>query len=109
MSIEKELVEASGFSPRKNYQRQDYLAALARAVNEIEEDKFDAMSTDAQDWFNDAVRALNKKTTLPEFADATTEAEVAEVEDGAGSAEEAADTEPEDSDDEDEPEAKQPP
>lgn len=71
--VQKELVEAAGFEPTKNYQRQDYLAALARAVNEIPEEDFDGLSVEAQDWFNAAVKALNKKQELPEFPDAEAE------------------------------------
>src|SRR5258707_2352470 len=67
--IEQELVQASAFEPRRDYERQDYLAALARAINEVAEEDFDALSVEAQDWFNDAVRALNKKQLLPEFPD----------------------------------------
>jgi hypothetical protein len=78
-AIEQELVEATGFEPTKNYERQDYLAALARAVNDIEEADFDGLTVDAQDWFNAAVKALNKKQELPDFPDAETEAEVEEA------------------------------
>ncbi len=85
--IESELVETSGFKPGKKYQRQDYLAALTRAVNELDEVDFDGLSIEAQDWFNDAVRAINKKVDLPDFPDSN----------GAGEAddEEASDEEPE--------------
>src|SRR5258706_13719697 len=68
--IEKELVDTASFEPRRDYERQDYLAALARAINEVSEDEFDCLSVEAQDWFNEAVRALNKKQDLPEFHDA---------------------------------------
>ena len=76
--IETELVEAAGFEPTRDYERQDYLAALARAVNEVEEATFDNLSVEAQDWFNSAVKALNKKQDLPEFPDADDEAEAEE-------------------------------
>lgn len=76
-AIEAELVEASGFEPRRNYERQDYLAALARAIDTMEEDDYDKLSTEAQDWFNEAVKAMNKKKDLPEFPDAATETEAA--------------------------------
>lgn len=67
--IEKELVNVASFKARRDYERQDYLAALARAINEVGEDEFDGLSVEAQDWFNDAVRALNKKQELPDFPD----------------------------------------
>ena len=81
--IETELVEASGFEPTKNYARQDYLAALARVVNDMDEKDYDNLTVEAQDWFNAAVRALNKKQDLPEFAD------VAEDDDGEAESEES--------------------
>lgn len=67
--IQEELVKASGFEATKNYERQDYLGALLRAVNDIDEATFDDLSVDAQDWFNAAVKALNKKKDLPDFPD----------------------------------------
>ena len=101
-AIEKELVEASSFEPRKNLERQDYLASLARAINEVPEDEFDALSTEAQDWFNDAVRALNKKKDLPDFPDlAEADDEEAQSDDGASSDEEPDSTEETDSDSDD--------
>src|SRR6478736_5488027 len=74
-AIETELVKASDFEPSKKYERQDYLAALARRVNELEEDQYDELSIEAQDWFNAAVRSLNKKQDLPEFPDVEAAAE----------------------------------
>jgi hypothetical protein len=82
--LQKELVSASGFEPTKNYDRQNWLAALARQVNELPEVEFDALSVEAQDWFNEAVKALNKKKDVPDFEDAeeTEAAADAEAEEG---------------------------
>jgi len=68
--LQDELVKASGFEPTKNYDRQNWLAALARSVNELPEEDFDGLSVEAQDWFNEAVKALNKKKDVPDFPDA---------------------------------------
>lgn len=71
MTIENELLEATKFQQRRAYaDRQDYLAALARAVDHIEDDIYDALSNEASDWFNAAVRAMNNKKKIAEFADA---------------------------------------
>lgn len=91
-ALETELVEASAFEPTKNYERQDYLAALARALNEVDEDVFDELSVDAQDWFNAAVKAINKKQDIPDFPDA----EEAEADDSEGEADDNTDDESED-------------
>ena len=81
--LQDELVKASGFEPTKNYDRQNWLAALARSVNELPEEDFDGLSVEAQDWFNEAVKALNKKKEIPDFADAeeTEETEEATADD----------------------------
>lgn len=71
MSIESELVEATGFEARKNYEdRQDYLAALARSVNDLDEEAYDTLSNEAVEWFNAACRALNNKKDIEDFEDA---------------------------------------
>lgn len=69
-AIEKELTEATGFVPRKNYpDRQDYLAAIARAVDGLEDVDFEGLSTEAAEWFNAAARALSAKKVIVDFAD----------------------------------------
>jgi len=93
--IQTEIVDATGFEPTKNYERQDYLAALARAANDLDTDDFDALSVDAQDWFNSAVKALNKKEELPEFPDVDENAEPeGEEEQTAEDADEEVEAEP---------------
>lgn len=68
MSVEQEIIETVGFEPRRNYKdRQDYLAALARSVDQAEDEDFDKLPKEAVDWFNAAVRAINKKEELPDF------------------------------------------
>ena len=74
-AIEQELIEACEFDPPRKYDdRQDHLAALARAINKIKDVDFDALSVDAAEWFNDAVRALKEKRDIPEFGDFEEEA-----------------------------------
>src|SRR5580765_3534987 len=93
--MEQELVEASGFEPTKDYERQDYLAMLARAMNEAasaDETSYDNLSVDAQDWFNLAIKAMNKKQEIPDFPDAVdveVEEEESDAEEADGDTEEA--------------------
>lgn len=69
--IEKELLDAAEFKPKKKYDnRQDYLAALARATIAIDDAVFDKLSDPAADWSNDAVKAIREKKPLPDFPDA---------------------------------------
>lgn len=68
--IEQELTEASEFDTDKKYKnRQDYLAALVRAVDRIDEEVFDNLSDEAADWLSNAVKAMNKKEDIEEFED----------------------------------------
>jgi len=70
MSVEEELIEASDFKPRRNYSnRQDYLAALARAVDQLGDPELDALSREAGEWFYAAAEAINAKTDIPDFED----------------------------------------
>lgn len=70
MSIEKELIEASAFQARRSYvDRQDYLAALTRAVDMLDQDRFDTLSNEAVDWVNAAAKAIRNKRMIAEFSD----------------------------------------
>lgn len=68
MTIEQELLAATGFEPKRKYpDRQDYLAALARATNQLEDDAFDKLSEAAVDWFNAAAKGIGNKRDIEEF------------------------------------------
>jgi hypothetical protein len=68
--IEKDILEVTQFEPPRKYDdRQDYLAALCRALNKLEDIDFNSLSDDSNKWFNDAVRAMNNRKDLPEFPD----------------------------------------
>lgn len=83
--IELELVKLSGFTPTKDYKRrQDYLAALARTVdqhlNDLTAEKADKVFDDLDEatakWFNAACRAVSNKKVIPDFDDEVSSAEV---------------------------------
>ena len=68
--IEQELIDATGFVPRRSFtDNQDYLAALARAINELSDIDFDGLSSEAADWFNKATRCINNKKDILPFPD----------------------------------------
>src|SRR5258708_3691996 len=66
--IEQELVSVAQFVPEKRYRkRQDYLAALMRAVCDLPDPMFDELSDEAADWSCQAVDAFKAGTALPDF------------------------------------------
>lgn len=65
--LEQELIDASSFRVKRFANRQDYLAALARAVQEIDDDAFDDISNKAVDWFNAACDAINSNEDIADF------------------------------------------
>ena len=90
MSIEQELVEATDFQPTRKFDnRQDYLAALARKVDALEQDEFDELTNESVNWFNNAARCMRNKRAIPDFADAGEEAFEVQSEEVKPSEEEA--------------------
>lgn len=70
--IETEIAEATKFKPPKGGypNRQDHLAALARASNKLTDDEFDELSDDAANWLSTAIKALNARAEIEDFEDA---------------------------------------
>jgi len=68
-AIEQEVIDATKFNGKRYKERQDYLAALVRAVDGMDEDDYDNLTDKAADWFTDAAKALNAKHTIPDFED----------------------------------------
>lgn len=67
-AVEQELVEATQFVPEKKYRkRQDYLAALMRAVCDLPDPEFDKLSDEAVDWSYRSVDAHRAGQELPDF------------------------------------------
>lgn len=124
-SIERELIKACEFKPRKKYNdRQEYLRAILVAANKLSDDDFDLLSDDAANWVDACIRVHNahKNEDLPDFdeADEPEGAEdgeedegpdedeaaddEAEADDGDDDADEADDESGASTEDEDEPE-----
>lgn len=66
ISIEQELVEATGVTPRKRENRPNFLARLVSKAQELSDDDWMKLSDEAQDYVNDAQTAINTKAELPE-------------------------------------------
>jgi len=69
--IETEIAKATKFKPPKGGypNRQDHLAALARASNKLTDDEFDELSDDAANWLSTAIKALNARAEIEDFED----------------------------------------
>lgn len=68
--IENKVIEATGFAPTKRFKdRQDYLAALAIATEQIEDAEFEELPDEVVEWINAAVRARKTRRNIPEFPD----------------------------------------
>lgn len=75
--IERELIELTNFKPIKKYEKkQDYIAALARLVDQLSDRDFDKLSKEAVDWFNAAAIAISRKMVIPDFTDAVPSSEM---------------------------------
>jgi hypothetical protein len=101
-AIEKELLEVTGFKPKKNISREDYLTGIFRLANKLSDDEFDELSADVQDWMNAAGEAVNSRESVPEFPDVETEeSDDPEDEEASSDEDEDAEIEGETSDDDD--------
>lgn len=65
--VERELVEICNFDGSKYKTRQNYLAALARAIEKIPGEDFDNLTDDAADWYNAAADAISEKKEIDDF------------------------------------------
>ena len=68
--IQLELMEATGLKAVRNEDRQDLIKRIMKDVGALSEKAWEALSGEAQDWFNAAADAQNaKKKVLPDFPD----------------------------------------
>lgn len=71
--IEAALAKATGLEQDKGEKRQTWLTRLAKAVGKLEDKEWDALSSEAQDWFNTNADARNKAKKadkdLPDFTE----------------------------------------
>lgn len=66
--IEKEILKATGEAAQKRKEDGDaYRTRLVKAMHKLDDDEWEELSEQAQEWFNDAAEANNDKKQLPDF------------------------------------------
>ena len=101
-AIEKELVKVTGLKKKKGEKDQKWLARLAKAAAGLDEEVWEELDEDTQEWVNAATTALNDKDDIPAF-DALEDEDDDEDDDSDDEDEDDdEDDEDEDEDDEDE-------
>lgn len=68
-AIKKALVAATGIEAKRGEDDEDFKVRLIKAVADLDDKSWDKLSTEAQDWFNDAADAYKSKKALPPFGD----------------------------------------
>ncbi len=63
--MENDLVKVTGVKPERD--RAAFLKKLTKAALTMEEDKWEALSTDAQEWVNSNARAIKANKPLSDF------------------------------------------
>lgn len=70
MSIRTVLESITGITRKENEGEQDYLLRLiVKADKKITDEIFNELDEETQDWFNDAVEAVEMGTSIPWFTD----------------------------------------
>jgi hypothetical protein len=83
-AVEKELIKVTKVKADRFEDRQDFLAALLKAMDKLTDDEFDNLSDEAAEWHTKkAVPAMNKKKPIPDFVEAEAEADEAPADDDA--------------------------
>jgi len=79
-AVEKEVSAITKLKVTQYDDRQDFLAAVARALDKVKEDIYDNLSEEAYQWHKAAADALVAKEELPDF-DGSLPSEAEEAED----------------------------
>jgi len=72
MSLEQELLDATGLKQDKFPNRRKLLEAIVRVINKLPEDEYDDLTDPAIEWYEASVKAMNKDKSPPEFPDLET-------------------------------------
>lgn len=67
--IEKELLGATKLKVKKGEERQAYLVRLCKAVAKVNDDTWEQLSTEAQEWNNGAAEQIKAGDKLDDFPD----------------------------------------
>lgn len=71
--IQQELAASTEVTKKRGQDDQEYLKALIKATSDLADAQWNKLSTEAQDWFNEAADAMNSKKDIPAFPDAVKE------------------------------------
>lgn len=71
--ILKQLCEVTEVNQKRGEDEADFKKRLIQAISELNDEDWNSLSAEAQDWFNDAVDAMNAKKDIPAFPDAEKE------------------------------------
>jgi len=66
-TVAEEILAKTGVKKKVGEKKQVFLAKVLRAVNELPEEEWAALSEAAQQWSNDAVQALEDKVDILDF------------------------------------------
>ena len=69
MTIEQELMKATGLKPKKGEDQQDWFKRLQAAVEDMKDADWDELSDPAQKWCNAAATAVKKDKDIEGFDD----------------------------------------
>lgn len=78
--VEQELIKASGVDVKKYPKRQELLAAICRAINDLPEEDFEDLSDESANWFAQACKAMNSRKPIADFVAPTAAEDAAAVE-----------------------------
>lgn len=71
--IQQELAAATEVKQKRGQDDQEYMKALVKGTSDLDDAAWNKLSTEAQDWFNEAADAVNAKKSIPTFPDAAKE------------------------------------
>jgi hypothetical protein len=69
MDIEKELLSAAKLKLKKGEDRQSFLVRLMKTISKLDNDPWAELSTESQDWTNNAALAFNEGRALQDFVE----------------------------------------
>ena len=75
MTVELELVGATGVERKQREDDVSFRTRLLRALDRMADEDFFKLSKEAQDWVNEAITAVKAEEDPPPFPDASEEEE----------------------------------
>ena len=94
-SIESEVLAITKIKPSTKVNRERFLALVADAVEELDDDEWEKLSEDAQHWCNAATKAIKAEKPVPDFPSASSPKKKAKAKAAETEIEAVAEAEPE--------------